>query len=141
MAPTKRPHSGGKPAINITEEMRRQVLAMAGFGLKQDEIASVIGVSEKTLQRRCKEELHKGVHVANSQVLSSLFYQATKGGNVTAAIFWAKARCGWRETQLFEVKSPLPLKVVLSDDEGAHGASGDDKAAPIPKPGNPVQHD
>ena len=34
---------------------------------------------------------------ANAKVAQSLFQMATQGKNVAAAIFWMKARAGWRE--------------------------------------------
>ena len=34
---------------------------------------------------------------ANLKVAQSLFQMATNGKNVAAAIFWMKARAGWRE--------------------------------------------
>ena len=42
-------------------------------------------------------ELDRGMAVANYQVAKSIYEQAV-GGNVTAAIWWTKARMGWSET-------------------------------------------
>ena len=87
--------------IQITPDMRAQAETMAGFGFRQDQIALVLGVSEPTLQRRCARELATGAQKANANVIKSL-YQNAIGGNVAAQIFWAKARCGWREVQVLE---------------------------------------
>ena len=45
----------------------------------------------------------------------SLFQMATQGKNVAAAIFWIKARGGWREKQEVQVSS-APLSQVSDDD-------------------------
>ena len=37
------------------------------------------------------------VTTANVKIAQSLFNMATTGGSVAAAIFWMKARAGWRE--------------------------------------------
>lgn len=78
-----------------TEKDREQVLAMAGYGLPQTDIAVVMGISKPTLIKYYREELDKGIIIANSKVIESLFINATKKYNVTAQIFWAKNRCGW----------------------------------------------
>ena len=76
---------------------RAQVKALSGFGLDQDQISSVIGISRPTLRKYYRKELDAGVVLANAKVAESLFKQATDQNkpNVVAAIFWMKARAGW----------------------------------------------
>src|SRR6202022_2207327 len=50
----------------------------------------------KTLRKRFRDELDRGVAEANATISGSLF-GAAKGGNVTAQIFWLKTRAHWRE--------------------------------------------
>lgn len=59
-------------------------------------------IPEITLRRRCSEELTNGVIKANSMVAKTLYQQAI-GGNTTAAIYWSKARMGWRETNVTQL--------------------------------------
>ncbi len=80
-----------------TDEQRRLVRALAGFGVPQDDIASHIGIDPTTLRRRFREDLDRGMTEANAKVAQSLFQMATQGKNVAAAIFWMKARGRWRE--------------------------------------------
>ena len=43
---------------------------------------------------------------ATAKVAQSLYRMATEGNNVAAAIFWMKARAGWREKQQVELTGP-----------------------------------
>src|ERR1700694_4962290 len=81
---------------------RRQVEAMAAYGIPEPDIARVTGVDPKTLRKHYREELDLGEAKANAQVAGFLF-NAAKNGNVTAQIFWLKTRAKWRETP-FELK-------------------------------------
>lgn len=91
----------GRAPFKATEEQRKQVEALSGFGLPQEQIASVIGCSQDTLAKYFSKELAEGVAKANSRVAQFLYQQATK--NLTAAIFWAKTRMRWRETDRLEI--------------------------------------
>src|SRR5258707_2323370 len=88
---------------------RRQVEAMAAFGVPEQNIARVIGIDAKTLRKHYREELDTGQIKATAKVAESLFRKATSDGSqsVTAAIFWLKTRCG------IEVESTWPLGVSL----------------------------
>lgn len=98
-----------------TEEQRRTVKAMAGFGVPQDDIANYLEIDPKTLRKHFRRELDGGTLEANAKVAQSLFNMATSGKNVAAAIFWMKARGGWREKHEVEV-STRPL-AALPDEE------------------------
>ena len=71
--------------------------ASAGFGVTRENIARHIGVEPKTLRRHFRDELDLGAVEATAKVAASLFQMAIQGKNVAAAIFWMKARAGWRE--------------------------------------------
>lgn len=100
-------------AFRATDEQRRTVKAMAGFGVPQEDIAKHIEIDPKTLRLHFRRELDAGVLEANAKVAQSLFHMATQGKNVAAAIFWLKARAGWREKQEIELstKPPEPTSV------------------------------
>ena len=89
-----------------TDEQRRTVKAMSGFGVPQPDIATHIGIDPKTLRKWFREELDRGSIEATTKVAQSLFRMATEGNNVAAAIFWMKARAGWREKQQVELSGP-----------------------------------
>ena len=78
---------------------------MAGIGLKHDQIAKIIGISDETLRKYYTEELETAAAKMNAQVAQNLFSIATgKGvGAVASAIFWMKTRGGWREVERKEI--------------------------------------
>jgi len=93
-----------------TEKMRNEVSALASFGIPQEDIAAYIGVSHPTLRKYYEQELKISAIKANAAVGKYLFSLAsgnalkdekngaTHGDCKAAAIFWAKTRMGWRET-------------------------------------------
>lgn len=95
----KRNKRRGRPAHVPTEERRRQVRLMVGFGcLKQPQIAKVIGLDdEKTLRKYYRAEIDDGKPFVDHEVASNLYREATGSGPnaVRAAIFWMERRAGW----------------------------------------------
>jgi hypothetical protein len=85
-----------RPAFVVTAAMREKVQYLAGLGVPQDDIATIVGCAPKTLRKRFREELDRGVAEANAVVAGCLFNSA-KQGNVSAQIFWMKTRAHWRE--------------------------------------------
>jgi hypothetical protein len=78
---------------------RRQVEAMAAYGVPELDVARVLGIDPKTLRKHYRDELDTGHIKATAKVAEFLFKKATTEGTqaVTAAIFWLKTRGGWRE--------------------------------------------
>ena len=97
-------------AFVVNDAVREKVRHLAGVGVRQDDIARIIGCTAKTLRKQCRDDLDRGVAEANAIVSGSLF-TAAKGGNVTAQIFWLKPRAQWRETA-------VPEKPVSDSDAG-----------------------
>ena len=87
---------------------RRQVEAMAGYGVPETEIGAMIGIDPKTLRKHYRQELDHGHTKANIKVAENLFRKATGEGReaVTAAIFWLKARARWKEVSATEHSGP-----------------------------------
>ena len=83
-------------AFVVNAAVRDKVRHLAGVGVAQDDIAKIIGCAPKTLRKRCRDDLDRGVAEANATVSGYLF-AAAKAGNVTAQIFWLKTRARWRE--------------------------------------------
>ena len=105
----------------VDETLREKVRHLAGAGVRQDDIARIIGCAAKTLRKRCRDDLDRGVAEANAIVSGSLF-AAAKGGNVTAQIFWLKTRAQWREGAVRDDAAPAgdaeagsPVVLVLPD--------------------------
>src|SRR5215469_8819506 len=85
-----------RKAFVVNPAVREKVRHLAGVGLRQDDIARIIGCAPKTLRKRCRDDLDRGVAEANATVSGYLF-AAAKEGNVTAQIFWLKSRAHWHE--------------------------------------------
>jgi len=79
-----------------TPEQRKQVEAMAAYGVPADEICKVVGMTGKTLRKHFRIELDNAEITANAAVAGFLFNNA-KSGNVAAQIFWLKTRARWKE--------------------------------------------
>jgi adenine deaminase len=56
-------------------------------------------IAPKTLREAFRDELDRGMALADYAVANALFTNATVNNNVTAQIWWTKARMGWKETQ------------------------------------------
>jgi hypothetical protein len=89
----------GRPPHEPSEKDRKQVEAMASYGIPGKDIARVLNISEPTLLKWYRYELDTGHIKANSLIAQSLFQKATGSGNgaVAACIFWLKVRAGWVE--------------------------------------------
>jgi hypothetical protein len=86
-----------RPAYKPDDVHRRQVEAMAAYGIPEPDISRVVGIDPKTLRKYYRDELDMGSTKANAQVAGFLF-NAARNGNVTAQIFWLKTRARWKET-------------------------------------------
>ena len=85
-----------RKAFAVNDAVREKVRHLAGIGLRQEDIAKIIGCSPKTLRKRLRDELDRGVAEANATMLGYLF-AAAKAGNIAAIIFYLKTRAHWRE--------------------------------------------
>lgn len=98
------------------DEQRRTVKALAAVGVPQEAIASYIGIDPKTLRKAFRAELDHGSLEANVKVAQTLFSMATVDRNVAAAIFWMKARGGWREKNVLDTDGnpQQPVQVTIT---------------------------
>ena len=91
----------------------RQVESLAALGLTDEDIALVLGIGERTLERYKKEPdfwhaLKTGKIKADSQVAKKL-YEKAMGGDTTAMIFWLKNRRPdlWRDRSFHELSGQV----------------------------------
>src|SRR4051812_35463194 len=61
-----------KPFV-VDKAMREKVRYLAGVGVRQDDIALIIGCAPKTLRKRFRDELDRGVAEANATMCGYLF--------------------------------------------------------------------
>ncbi len=123
----------GGPSFEPTEEQRRTVKTMAGYGVRHEDIASCIQIDPKTLRKHFRAELDEGMALGNMNVGRSLYEMAVgrpaqydDGGRLlreemkpdkSAVIFAAKARLGMRETTRLEHTGPNggPIQTIDLD--------------------------
>jgi len=94
-----------RKAFAVNDAMRERVRHLAGIGVRQDDIARIVGCSAKTLRTRLRDELDRGIAEANATVAGYLFALA-KAGNIAAIIFWLKTRAHWRERTAADEAAP-----------------------------------
>lgn len=105
-----------------TDEQRYSVEIMAGIGIPHDLIALAIGISEPTLRLYFREQLDCGKVRTITRVAESLVRQAL-AGNTTAAIFYLKAKGGWRDIP--PAAAPLGKKEAAAQAAHEAGKAGD----------------
>ena len=110
----------GRPAFVPTDEQRRNVEAMVGFGIPEAEICNLIrnpangkSIDEKTLRKHFTDEIAQGAVKVKSMVgqfmVASILGRELPAGSgmvplkderarANLASLFAKARMGWRET-------------------------------------------
>ncbi len=100
-----------KPLHQPTDKTRAEIIALRSYGVPIKEVAAYIGIDDKTLYKYYKDELENSAIKANANVGKFLYQaasgQALKDGAtysdcVRAAMFWAKTRMGWKETNVQE---------------------------------------
>ncbi|TDX61941.1 hypothetical protein EDE12_11242 [Methylosinus sp. sav-2] len=115
----------GRKPFEPSEDQRRQVEAFAAYGIPQEDMCKLLlnprtgkPIDLKTLHKHFRVELDTGMVRANAKVAESLFRQAVGAAAqydangkliraeqtpvVSAGIFWAKARMGWKERDVHE---------------------------------------
>jgi hypothetical protein len=106
-----------RPAHKPDEAKRRQVEALAGYGVPEPDISGMIGIDAKTLRKHYRQELDHGHTKANAKVAENLYRKATGEGReaVIAAIFWLKTRARWKETTVNEITHDVadPLSSLM----------------------------
>ncbi len=117
-----------------TDKTRSEVSALVSFGIPQEDVARYIGIDAKTLRKHYADELDLAQTQANAAVAKYLYQAASgkavhQGANhsdcVRAAIFWAKTRMGWSETDRTEHVSPdgsmSPKRIEITGPGGKRG--------------------
>jgi hypothetical protein len=86
---SRRPHQPTPKDVQYVE-------ALASYGVPEEDIARVIGVTRNTLRKHYSDQLENGQTRTNAQVAGFLF-SAAKKGSVPAMMFWLRCRAGWSD--------------------------------------------
>lgn len=79
-----------------SKKQRKQVIICLGFGMNQEDVATVIGISNKCFRRHFKDEIKMAIPEINSKLLN-LCFQACSKGNTSLLIFALKNRLKWTD--------------------------------------------
>jgi hypothetical protein len=108
--------NAGRPRFEPTNEERKQVEAMAGYGVAEAHIASLIrgGIGVSTLRERFKENLEQGRAKAHAGIGKTLFQKAM-AGDVASLIWWTKTQMRWTEApRQIEVSGNISITDALA---------------------------
>jgi hypothetical protein len=108
---------GGRPPHKPSKMNRKFVKTMLGAGLKQSQVCAMLEISEPTFRKHYNREIETAEAEVHALVGQSLVFNAIGGpekdwtkANMSAAIFYAKTRMGWKEaSQDFGV---MTIKVI-----------------------------
>ena len=108
--------NAGRPRFEPTDEERKQVEAMAGYGVAEAHIASLIrgGIGVSTLRERFKANLEQGRAKAHAGIGKTLFQKAM-AGDVASLIWWTKTQMRWTEApRQIEVSGNISITDALA---------------------------
>lgn len=115
----KKPRAYTPRNVEPTDQDKKIVYSYAAYGATNEDIAAILGMDNKTLTKRFPEELLSGRATAKNTIAQRLYNIAigkdaiihpdTKEviapaikPNLSALIFLAKTRLGWKETAVLE---------------------------------------
>jgi hypothetical protein len=102
-----------RPRLKPTDEQRRIVKAMAGMGIRQENIATIVKIrSPKTLRKFFREELDRGATEATFN-MEQAQYKAGMAGNGIAQINWLSRHKRCLEPAIKEAASLPPFIVSI----------------------------
>ena len=113
----------GRKQHEPTKATRELVQLHAMIGTRQDQIADILEVDDKTLRKHYRRELDDSTAKANATIGGALFNKA-KSGDTTAMIFWMKTRARWSEKSEIDLTSsdgsmsPTRIVITAADDPG-----------------------
>ena len=108
----------GRPkgrAFVFTEDDVKKIEVLSGYGLNQDQIADVFGISRASFQRYMMETpsvsdaMEVGRTKAVAAVSQSAFQQATSGKSPAMTQYWLNCRARWTQTQVIEHQGVIDI--------------------------------
>jgi hypothetical protein len=106
----------GAQRVDLTTAGRTVVRLLSAEGNDQATIAHRLGVGLTTFKEIVKrdEDLQEAIAVgkaALSDELAHLLLRGAREGNIVAAIYLSKARCGWRENDVPEQRPNIVIQL------------------------------
>ena len=92
------------PAAHVpTKKLRKKVRKMTRVGVPIADICTVLKITDKTLTKHYKDDIERGLIVANAMV-ANILYRMCVDQNLGAVIFWLKTKAKWRESDSKDIK-------------------------------------
>jgi hypothetical protein len=87
----------GRPEHKPDRQSRDVVEALSGFGIPQDKISAVLGISLPTLHKHYANEISRGAAVVEANLVGNLLRLAkgSDGTALKAIMFSLQSRFGW----------------------------------------------
>lgn len=83
------PKKRGRPAFKPTPAIRRKVAIAAGAGMRHQDIAIGLGISDDTLRKYFDHELSEGALAKRMEVVEAMRKAAIKGSSSAARLYLA----------------------------------------------------
>ena len=132
----------GRPPMQFSDEQRKLVESMSGYGVPQADIAALVGesgISIDTLRAHFRKELDQGRAKANAKVGQTLFQKAT-GGDTASLIWWSKAQMRWREEVNTQVAAPVTINLAWLPGRGVDAGYSTSGAQIIDAEAQPIEY-
>ena len=112
---SKKSNGAGRPKINIDVNI---LSSLAQIGCTQEEMASVVGISARTLQRNYAEIVDKNREKGKASLRKKMWDKAVKKDNTHMQIWLSKNYLGMKDrTQTESIVEPLPLIIDAKAEE------------------------
>lgn len=98
------------PDHKVTGATRARVESLVSFGIKHEQIAASMDISNDTLQRHYKKQLDTGLTLATEKVANRLFAKAVEQDDFQAQRFFLQSKAGWKPPEA--EKNPLAESLV-----------------------------
>lgn len=99
---------GGRPAIEITDDIIAQAETLAAQGMGTEQIALALGMGASTFYEKQKRypELKEAVKAGKAKgiaIVTEKLLEKAMNLDTTAMIFYLKCQAGWRDTQAVQL--------------------------------------
>jgi hypothetical protein len=107
-----------RTAFKPTAEQKSLVKALSRYGIRQEDIATEVGLlSPKTLRKHFRKELDLGRIAADIKVGKTLYQMASSGKCAAATIYWEKRRAARRARLLSATRMMAAPAFVVERDK------------------------
>lgn len=108
-----KPVGSGRKAWAPSDDERKTIMGMISVGCTRQQVAKHLGITDDTLIKHLGDELDRAEVNAIATVAKTLYQKATNG-DLGAAIFYLKARAGWRENERLVLNEGGGLNITLN---------------------------